>query len=263
MIDRWGVDQTDRAQARVMRAVTKAAVLVQYGRIYITGRARFQSEQATQVEVAVTEVAVQVQPAKVRQRSKAVQYEVATTDVEQQTEVGDTVLVVTQTEEVDQPDQTDTATVTEREGNPFVHGVEVSEELRSDIEEAVGRAFDWKDHTNGTVTSDTLVDSYFEVIQWSRQVPKAEQLGILTLLEMEYERQRMEMRIKEATNKAKCVQGSIGECTAKEASRVDASMWKARQTKPDKTAMLMKSVVRKDREIRSKELKIPWGQEAK
>ena len=34
MIDRWELDQTDRAQARVLRAVTKAAVLVQFSEVY-------------------------------------------------------------------------------------------------------------------------------------------------------------------------------------------------------------------------------------
>ena len=152
--------------------------------------------------------------------------------------------------------QIDTGAVTERESNPVVHGVEVTERLRCEVEDAVERAMDWSRNTSGEeVAIEDLVDFYFEAIKWSRQVPKAEQEGILALLDMEYSRQKMAMQIGEQTSKAKCVQGSMGEKAAKEDNRAEA---RVEANKPDKTAMLLKSVVRKDKEIRSKEPKIPW-----
>ena len=77
MVEGWVASQfvNERRQARVLRVVTKAAVLVHFKAVFFREKRQHERERGTQVEVACTDTGVQVRAGCVKQRSRGVQCE--------------------------------------------------------------------------------------------------------------------------------------------------------------------------------------------
>ena len=263
VMQRWRSVQTGRAQARILRVVSKAAVLKQFSEVYYKQKREHERDV---VVVRSAEVGCQVRSTGI-QTSKEVQCEVHTVEMGQQTEdsefgVSEMVSVAAQTEaqvEVAQREKTEQGCVMAREKNPAMELV-LSEVVVSNVENAVFRATLHSERDGTEVTESVLLDRYREEVQFA-EVAVAELEGIKALLLCEYTRAKMESQIEGAASRKRQVHvpgGSLSEKTKQENSEMGERSGMEEQHRPDKTALLLKSVVRKDREIRSKEPKIPW-----
>ena len=188
-------------------------------------------------------------------KSRGVQCGVDMVQAEAQTESMEVAAVAVQTELP--------AVEAERERNPAREPA-VSERVIENVQNAVVRATLHRDRDGKEVTERVLLDRYQEEVQFE-EISITEMASIKALLKSEYIRSCMERQIEEATvekRQANKPRGSMSENTEKEGSEMKARNRKAKQP-CGQTALVLKNEIRKDKEIRSREPKIPWWHEAK